>query len=105
MPQVRIHNATGGDLDTVLLYPPAAPTDPIDFGRLVSGGYSDYRDVDPAYPFVHVEASGPSGSYVLRPYDYVGEEALPQGRWTYRLSVDLGRLALAVDEGTDEQDE
>jgi hypothetical protein len=105
MPNVRIHNTTGADLETVLLYPPASPREPIDFGSIASGGYSDYRDVDTAYRFAHVEASGPIGSYVLRPYDYVGEEPLPEGRWTYRLSIDQGRLALALEEGTDEQDE
>lgn len=105
MPRVRIHNATGADLETVLLYPPASPREPIDLGPLASGGYSDYREVQIAYRFLHVEVSGSVGSFVLRPYDYVGEEPLSDGPWTYRLSIDQGRLAMALEEGTDEQDQ
>ena len=105
MPRVRIHNTTGADLDTVLLYPPASPREPIDFGALSNGGYSGYHDVEPAYRFVHVEASGSIGSHVVRPYDYVGEEPLPEGRFTYRLSVDHGRLTLQLEDRSHEQDE
>ncbi len=105
MPHIRIHNATGADLDRVLLYPPRSPQQPVDFGPLAAGEHSAYRELPVLYRYAHIEASGPAGSYVLRPYDYVGEEPLPGGRHTYHLRVDQARLQLELEEGTDEQDE
>jgi hypothetical protein len=98
MPHIRVHNATGADLDAVVVYVPIAPRKAVDFGPVADGAYSAYREVATAYRFVEIGASGAAGSYSLRPYDYVGEQPLPEGRYTYRLGVAQGgRLTLDLE--------
>jgi hypothetical protein len=84
MPEIRVHNATGADLDSVRLYTPE-PREAVDFGRVADGELSEYRKVPIAYRFAEVEASAQAESFSLRPYDFVGERPLPEGRYTYRL--------------------
>jgi hypothetical protein len=100
MPYIRVYNATGADLDAVVVYTPTAPREAVDFGAVANENYSGYREVPIAYRYAEVEASGIGGTYSLRPYDYVGEEPLPDGRYTYRLAAAYGRLTLDLEEDT-----
>jgi hypothetical protein len=102
MPHIRIHNSTGADLDVVRIYVPAEPREAVDFGPVPNGAYSEYESVAVAYRFAEVEASGPAGSFSLRPYDYVGEQPLPMGWYTYRLGIAEGRLTLDLEGATPE---
>jgi hypothetical protein len=91
MPQIRVLNATGVDLDSVRVYSPE-PREANDFGPVANGEFSEYRKVPVAYRFAEVEASGQAGQFTLRPYDFVGEKPLSEGRYTYR----LGRVQEAL---------
>jgi hypothetical protein len=93
MPEIRVHNSTGADLVSVRVYVPE-PREAVDFGRVARGKYSEYRGVPMAYRFVECEVSGEAGDFSLRPYDFVGEKPLPEGRYTYRLGRVQGALTL-----------
>lgn len=100
---LRIHNLTGADLDEVRVEQPGTPGgsgtgEKIDFGQVMADSHTEYRELRAVFRFAHIEARGPGVEFVLRPYDYVGEEPLPQGRYTYRLGSRQGRLTLDLEE-------
>jgi hypothetical protein len=96
MARLRIRNLTGDDLDSVRVHPPGPDAAPVEFGPLAVAATSTSREVPGVYRFAHIEVSGPSGSYTLLPYDYVGEVELPAGEHTYVLGLAGGRLTLDV---------
>ena len=97
MPHIRIHNTTGVDLDAVVVYLPTATREAVDLGAVINGAFSAYQEVPTAYGVAEIHASGAAGSYSLRPYDYVGEQPMPEGKYTYRLGIAQGRLTLDVE--------
>lgn len=96
MTLVRIHNATGHDLDIVRVRPPLPGAAPVDYGPLQDDDTSDYREIPDARAIAAIQASGPGADLMLQPYDVVGEDQLGPGRFTYRLSTLAERLQLQV---------
>ena len=50
--------------------------------------FSDYLQYELAYRFAFIEIQAGAETYVLQPIDFVGEEPLPIGLYTYELDVD-----------------
>jgi hypothetical protein len=61
------------------------PADEVDYGAVSAGGVSNYRPVSVAYRFARVDVRIGSTELRIQPFDYVGEEPLLPGRYTYSL--------------------
>ena len=57
------------------------------YGALRAGQTSSYRIVGKAYSYAYVEVIAGGLRVVLQPIDYVGEETLKDGDYTYELSI------------------
>ena len=54
------------------------------FGPLLAGAVSDYRSVGSAYRYAFTEAFSGERRFILQPIDFVGEQHLSPGTYTYR---------------------
>lgn len=59
----------------------------VPFGPLTPGATSGYRKVDAAYRYAFTEAFSDGRRFVLQPIDFVGEQYLEPGAYTYRYTV------------------
>lgn len=50
--------------------------------------YSDYQEFETAYTYDYIQITSGEEVFVLQPIDFVGEEVLPIGLYTYELNVD-----------------
>lgn len=97
MSEVRVRNETGSPLDDVRVTPSAAAP-PVSVGPLGPGSASGWHRVAGAARYPSVEASGPGGDLVHRPLEDAGRATLPEGRYTYVLRLEGGRLVVGMEE-------
>jgi len=92
--RLRIENASDVDFTSVRVSFPEAEAS---FGAIASDRRSEYQRVGEAYRygFVKVEAEGET--YRIQPIDYVGEEPLEPGRYTYQLDIVESELVLDLE--------
>jgi hypothetical protein len=64
------------------------PQRTVEYGPVAAGEATDYVDVGPAYAYAGVRVVYNGQVLALTPIDYVGEELLAAGRWTYELEID-----------------
>jgi hypothetical protein len=50
--------------------------------------YSEYQEFETAYRYAYIQITSGEEIFVLQPIDFVGEEVLPIGLYTYVLNVD-----------------
>jgi hypothetical protein len=99
--RVRVGNRSQVDFDRVVV---GFPSGDEDYGRVPAGGRSDYREVTEAYAYASIDVSIKGTTMSLRAMDYVGEQALAPGNYTYAVSHDPAagshaqlQLSLVVD--------
>jgi len=68
----------------------------VDYGNLDSGGFSEYKVFEKAYRYANVKLSAQGTEYTLQPYDYVGEEPLKDGNYTYVLTLIEGNVNIEL---------
>ncbi len=99
---IRIRNLSNRDFDEVTV---GFPEQTESWGALAAGAATAYRAVSIAYRYAYIDARRGPERYLLQPIDYVGERALPPGRYTYELRGRFGdgagggnlRMTLRVD--------
>lgn len=74
--QIRVRNQTGVPLKQI-------EVNGIDYGDLPAGGVSAYRDMQSAYGYAKVQLIMDGKRMRLQPDDYVGEQPLGRGHFTY----------------------
>jgi hypothetical protein len=75
------------------------PENEVSYGAVPSHGLSDYRDVSTAYRYAYIEVQIAGEELVIQPIDYVGENKLGAGKYTYALNVSVeGHLTLQFQE-------
>jgi len=58
------------------------------FGNLLDNQLSEYKTFNFAYPYSFVKLSINGEPYIIQPIDYVGQNKLKGGRYTYEISLD-----------------
>jgi len=59
-----------------------------EYENLSSGETSAYRSFSRAYRYAYVELKINDKRYILQPIDFVGEEELKEGKYTYQITAD-----------------
>lgn len=88
---LRIENVSSSLFSSVLVKFPGAEGS---YGSIKPGGFSRYREFEIAYRYGYIEVASGGERYRLQPIDYVGEQPLEQGRYTYRLHIEEDYLSL-----------
>ena len=68
------------------------------YGTLAPRASSTYQSFSKAYRYAYIELKINNKLYVLQPIDYVGEEELQDGKYTYQLTIgDTSSLSRQLD--------
>ena len=87
---IRIKNSSALTFDRVVV----ESEDHI-YENIGADSFSDYQEYETAYSFNYIEITSGEETYVLQPIDFVGEEELPIGLYTYDLQIDQeGQVSL-----------
>ncbi len=92
--RLRVRNASTVELRSVLVVLPSEER--ISAATLAAGAATGYTAVRTAYRYAYVEASIAGRRVVLQPIDYVGEQPLGAGCFTYDLTVDAAQQQLGI---------
>ena len=76
----RIANRSEFELQNVIV---KFPSQTEEYGNIPPMGITNYRQISKAYRYAYVHALIDGNEAVLQPEDYVGEELLKPGRYTY----------------------
>ena len=90
---VRLENQSPYTLEDVTF---SSGHDPLHFPSIGAGDRTDYRLVDRAYRYGYLEVFVAGERFVLQPIDYVGEDPLGRGSFTYRIQVDPAARTVGV---------
>lgn len=75
------------------------PEDEVSYGAVPAHFASGYHTVETAYRYAYIEVEIDGEELRIQPIDYVGEEPLEPGRYTYALNVTVeGHLTLELRE-------
>lgn len=93
--EIRVRNESGLHFEWVRVRFPE--TGEIDYGAVANGAVSAYHATTRAYRYASVLTKTGDGELSFQPMDYVGEQELAAGRYTYVLRVDHGVLTIELE--------
>ena len=92
--EIRVRNASETDFQSVIVVCPGQNA--VDYGAVARGTESVFRQVQTAYRYAEVRVKANGQNLSIIPIDYVGEQLLKPGRYTYVLNIQDGRLTIAL---------
>jgi len=87
LPDIRVENRSAMDFKNVMVNGKS-------FGNVKRGERTNYQTIEGAYRYGHVSVSTQTGPLEIFPIDYVGENPLGAGKFTYVLTINSGRLII-----------
>ena len=95
---IRLSNVSQYNFNNITIN---TSTGNVAFENILSGESSPHKEFGFAYRYAFVELEIDSETFTLQPIDYVGENRLPKGDYTYQINVDdsqgfNGTLSLAL---------
>jgi hypothetical protein len=93
--EIRIKNASDIDFDRVRVVFPER--DEADYGAVAQGRSSAFHATSRAYRYAQVHVKAGDRDISLQPMDYVGEQELAPGRYTYVVRIEGNRLAIDLE--------
>jgi hypothetical protein len=82
--QIRIENTSSYEMENIKVI---SFGEEYLFGDLAPGAISDYQIFSQAYSYAYIEVFIDGKMYALQPIDFVGEEELDGGQYTYILDA------------------
>ena len=82
--QLRVKNTSPYTYESVLVNTNGGENT---YGTIAPGIASDYKVFDFAYSYAYISLKIDSVDYIMQPIDYVGEQKLKSGKYTYEVSV------------------
>lgn len=94
--QIRVRNESPVDFEHVTVRFPQTE-EAADFGAVPRGESSGFHTTAVAYRYASVQVKAGERELAFQPIDYVGEQELDAGRYTYVLGVDNGVLTIELE--------
>ncbi|HBX64711.1 MAG: hypothetical protein CL670_06845 [Balneola sp.] len=82
--KIRIENNSEFEMENITV---SFPKEEVSYGTLRPGENSDFFEVKKAYRYAYLETEIDGEQAVVQPIDYVGEQLLDAGKYTYQLYV------------------
>lgn len=89
--QLRIFNNSTVVFDSVLVNSPGGKHI---YHQITPGSSSEYKEYKFLYNYAYLEVYYNNQLLKLQPIDYVGEEKLRSGNYSYRITINAGSLSL-----------
>jgi hypothetical protein len=83
--RIRLRNSSSFEL-TDVTFAPGTPR--LEFDRIGPGEVTEYRSADGAYSYGYLDVLVGGERRTLQPIDYVGEEPLDDGEYTFVITID-----------------
>ena len=87
--QIRVRNIGQFNYDHVMV---SSDGSEVYFGLISSNRTSEYRPFKFAYPYAFIKYSVDGAEYRIIPDDYLGEEKLKRGKYTYEVTMDSNKV-------------